>query len=102
LSSVDSETDYTKHTEPELVDMFGRLDPRYAQSECTRLAKALRDRGYIVTDGISGPGSAAPSPEKLEELIGSTSPFECEIEFGPNMGFFNFIGWSRNQFGFTG
>jgi hypothetical protein len=70
---VDDEIDYTKQTEPELVDMFGRLDPRYAQAECTRLAKFLTERGYIVTDGITGPGSAAPSPEKLEELIGLTS-----------------------------
>jgi hypothetical protein len=99
---VDSEIDYTKHTEPELVDMFGRLDPRYAQGECTRLAKFLTERGYIVIDGITGPGSAAPSPEKLEELIGSTSPFECEVEFGPNKGFLSFIGWTRNPFGFSG
>jgi hypothetical protein len=99
---VDNEIDYTKHTEPELVDMFGRLDSRYAQAECTRLAKFLTERGYIVTDGITGPGSAAPSPEKLEELIGSTSPFECEVEFGPNKGFLSFIGWTRNQFGFSG
>jgi hypothetical protein len=83
-SAVDSEIDYTKHTESELVDMFGRLDPRYAQAECTRLAKFLTERGYIVIDAITGPGSATPSPEKLEELIGSTSPFECPVEFGPN------------------
>jgi hypothetical protein len=102
LSTVDSEIDYTKHTEPELVDMFGRLDPRYAQAECTRLAKFLTERGYIVIDGITGPGSAAPSPEKLEELIGSTSLFECEVEFGPNKGFLSFIGWTRNPFGFSG
>jgi hypothetical protein len=99
---VDHEIDYTKDTEPELVDMFGRLDPRYAQAECIRLAKFLSERGYIVTDGLTGPGSAAPSPEKLQELIGSTSPFECAIEFGPNRGLLSFIGWTRNRFGFTG
>ena len=99
---MDDEIDCTKHTEPELVDMFGRLDPRYAQAECTRLAKFLTERGYIVTDGITGPGSAAPSTEKLEGLIGSTSPFECEVEFGPNKGFLSFIGWTRNPFGFSG
>jgi hypothetical protein len=102
LSTVDSEIDYTKHTEPELVDMFCRLDPRYAQAECTRLAKFLTERGYVVIDGITGPGSAAPSPEKLEELIGSNSPFECEVEFGPKKGFLSFIGWTRNPFGFSG
>ena len=99
---MDNEIDYTKCAEPELVDMFGRLDPRYAQAECTRLARFLTERGYIVTDGTTGPGSAAPSPEKLEELIGSTRPFECEVEFGPNKGFLSFMGWTRNHFGFSG
>jgi len=82
--------------------MFGRLDPMYASAECTRLAKFLTERGYIVTDGTTGPGSAAPSPEKLEQLIGSTSPFECNVEFSPHKGILNFIGWPRNHFGFTG
>jgi len=99
---VDGEIDYTKHTEPELVDMFGRLDPRYAPTECARLANFLAERGYIVTDGTTGPGSAAPSPQKLEQLIGSTAPFECGVEFGPNRGFLSFIGWTRNPFGFSG
>lgn len=102
LPTVDDEIDYTKHTEPELVDMFGRLDPRYARAECTRLAKFLAERGYIVTDGTTGPGSAAPSPEKLKELIGSTKPFACEVEFGPHTRFLGFIGWTPNQFGFGG
>jgi hypothetical protein len=102
LSHVEDEIDYTKHSEPELVDMFGRLDPRYAPAECTRLAILLTARGYIVTDGTTGPGSAAPSPEKLEKLIGSTSPFECKVEFGPNKGFLSVIGWTPNQIGFSG
>ncbi len=46
-----NEIDYTKHTEPELVEMFGRMDPRYAPEECARLGKYLADHGYIVTDG---------------------------------------------------
>jgi hypothetical protein len=91
---VDGEIDCTKHTESELVDMFGRLDPR--------LANFLTERGYIVTDGTTGPGSAAPSPQKLEQLIGSTAPFKCGVEFGPNRGFLSFIGWTRNPFGFSG
>jgi hypothetical protein len=99
---VTDEIDYTKHTESELVEMFSRLDPRYAPAECARLSKYLSEHGYIVTDGDTGPGSTAPSPEKLEELIGSRSPFECSVEFGRNKGFLNFIGWTRNQFGFTG
>ena len=56
LSTVDSEIDFTKHTEPELVDMFERLDPRYAPTECARIANFLTERGYIVTDGTTGPG----------------------------------------------
>lgn len=99
---MDDEIDYSQHSEPELVDMFGRLDPRYAPAECARLAKFLTERGYIVTDGTLGPGSATPSPQKLEQLMGSTSPFECQIEFGPNKGFWSFIGWQQNSLGFSG
>jgi hypothetical protein len=29
--------DYSKHTEAELAEIFGRLDPRYALQECVRL-----------------------------------------------------------------
>ena len=99
LSAMDREIDYTKHTELELVDMFGRLDPRYAQAECSQLARFLSERGYVVTDGIAGPGSAAPSAKKLEELIGLPGPFECDVEFGPEGGLF---AWARNPFGFSG
>jgi hypothetical protein len=96
---VDDEIDYTQHTEPELVDMFGRLDPRYAPAECTRLAKRLTDLGYIVTDGTTGPGSATPLPEKMKSLIGTTTPFECKVDFGPTNSFFAFLGWSHNSLG---
>jgi hypothetical protein len=34
---VKQEIDYTKHTETELVEMFGRMDPRYAPANCARL-----------------------------------------------------------------
>jgi uncharacterized YccA/Bax inhibitor family protein len=54
----DERIDYTQHSESELADMFGRLDPRYAPDECTRLAKYLTTRGYVVTPGELGPGSA--------------------------------------------
>jgi len=99
---VDDEIDYSQHTEPELVDMFGRLDPRYAQAECTRLAKFLTDRGYIITDGTTGPGSTTPSTEKMKSLIGTTTPFECKVDFGPTNSFFAFLEVSRNPIGFTG
>jgi len=55
-----------------------------------------------VTDGTTGPGSAAPSPDKLQNLIGSPNPFGCKVEFGPNEGFLSLVGWTRNSFGFTG
>ena len=99
---MDDEIDYTQHTEPELVDMFGRLDPRYAPAECARLAKYLTELGYIVTDGTTGPGSAAPSPEKMQGLIGSTNAFECKVDFNPTGTFFGFRGSSRNGIGFIG
>lgn len=77
---MDDEIDYTKHTEPELVDMFGRLDPRYAPPESARLAKISTGRGYTATEGTTGPGSATPGSDKLRALIGSTSPFECNVD----------------------
>ena len=57
---MDTKIDYAKHTESELVDMFGRLDPRYAPEECARLAAFLNERGFMVTPGTTGPGSAVP------------------------------------------
>ena len=58
----------------------------------TRQFLTVTGRGYVVTAGLSGPGSAAPSPEKLEELIGTTTPFESDVEFGPTKGLLSFIG----------
>jgi hypothetical protein len=79
----DDQIDYTQHSEPELVDMFGRLDPRYASAECARLAKYLTEHGYIVTDGTTGPGSATPGPEKMQALIGSTTPSSAKWTSAP-------------------
>jgi hypothetical protein len=53
---VEGEIDYTTYTEPELVDMFGRMDPRYAPEECKRVATFLSERDYIVTERDTGPG----------------------------------------------
>jgi rhomboid protease GluP len=101
LAAVDSEIDYTKHTESELVEMFGRLDPRYAPAECARLGKYLTDRGYIVTDGSTGPGSAVPSPAKLQSLIGAPQPLEWKVDFGSATRFLG-LGPAQNSFGFVG
>jgi rhomboid protease GluP len=99
---VEDEIDYTKHTESELVDMFGRMDPRYAQVECARLSKFLVERGFIVTDGGTGPGSAVPSPAKLQSLTGSDRPSEWAVEFGRSAGPFNWFEPTHNDFGFVG
>jgi rhomboid protease GluP len=101
LGSVESDIDYKKHTESELVDMFGRLDPRYAPAECARLGKYLTERGYIVTDGGTGPGSAVPSAAKLQALIGSAQPIEWKVDFGTatrSLG----LGPAQNSFDFVG
>lgn len=78
---MEEEIDFSAHTEPELVDMFGRMDPRFAPAECARLGKFLAERGYIVTDGETGPGHATPSPQKLQALIGSSHPVQFEVDF---------------------
>jgi hypothetical protein len=96
---VEGEIDYSKHTELELVDMFSRLDPRYAPEECVRLGRYLAERGYVVAGDETGPGSATPSSAKLEELIGAHKPFECQVDFSAARGLF---AWSRNYFGFVG
>jgi rhomboid protease GluP len=99
---VESEIDYTKHSESELVDMFGRIDPRYAPKNCARLSKYLTDQGYIVTDGTTGPGSAVPSPAKIQTLIGSPQPIEWNVEFGNSTRFLGLLGPAQNSFGFVG
>jgi membrane associated rhomboid family serine protease len=102
LSIVEREIDYTKYTEPELVEMFGRMDPRFAPEECERLAKFLRERDYIVTEGGTGPGFAVPSPGQLKILIGSSRPIECDVDFGKAAGPPGWMGPTHNDFGFAG
>jgi Rhomboid family len=101
LAAVESEIDYTKHTEAELVDMFGSLDPRYAPAECARLGKYLTDHGYIVTDGSTGPGSAVSSSAKLQSLIGASQPLEWKVDFGSSTRSLG-LGPAQNSFGFVG
>ena len=99
---MDGEIDYTQHTEPELVEMFGRLDPRYAPAECARLGKYLTILGYIVTDGGAGPGTAVPSPAKLQTLVGSPHPIEWNADFGNTTRSLGMLGPAQNGFGFVG
>ena len=99
---MEGEIDYTRYTEPELAEMFGRMDPRYAPQECRRLATFLSERDYIVTEGDTGPGFAVPSPGKLQTLIGSSRPIECAVDFGKTAGPRGWLGPTHNDFGFLG
>jgi hypothetical protein len=99
---VEGEIDYTQYTEPELVEMFRRMDPRYAPEECKRLATFLSERDYLVTEGDTGPGFAVPSPGKLQILIGSSRPIECDVDFGNTAGPAGWLGPTHNVFGFVG
>ena len=99
---MEGEIDYKKHTESELVEMFGRMDPRYAPEECARLGKYLTDHGYLVTAGALEPGSAVPSPAKLQELIGSSQPVEWNVEFDSITKASGLLGLSSNELGFVG
>ena len=99
---MEGEIDYKKHTESELVDMFGRMDRRYAPAECARLGKYLTDHGYVVTDGDLGPGSAVPSSAKLQELIGSSQPIEWNVDFNITTQASGLLTLATNDFGFVG
>ena len=100
--AMESEIDYTKHTEAKLVEMFGRMDPRFAPVECARLGKLLSELGYIVTQGDTGPGFAEPSAAKLQALIGAARPFECDVDFGKVSGPFSYLEPMHNDLGFVG
>jgi hypothetical protein len=99
---VAGEIDYSKHTEAELVEMFGRMDPRFAPVECARLGKLLTELGYVVTQGDTEPGSAEPSAAKLQALIGSRRPFGCNVDFGKVTGPFSYLEPTHNELGFVG
>jgi rhomboid protease GluP len=99
---VEGEIDYKKYAESELVDMFGRMDRRYAPAECARLAKYLTDHGYIVTEGDLGPGSAVPSSVKVQELIGSSQPLEWNVDFDNAAKTSSRLTLAQNEFGFVG
>lgn len=98
LPFVEREIDFAKHTEPELVEMFGRLDPRYAPGNCARLKELLIERGYDIRDGGIGPGTVVPSSAKLQELIGSPHMIECPVSFGHNEGLLKWLEPAHNEF----
>jgi hypothetical protein len=100
-SRMDGEIDYKKYDESELVDMFSRTDPRWAPVNYARLKELLIERDCVVRDGGLGPGSAVPSAEKLQSLIGSTRPIECKVTFGQTTGLFRWFEPSHNDFDFA-
>ena len=104
IDAMESRIDYSQHSEAELVEMFGRLDPRYAPEECARLGKYLTEHGYRVTPGDTGPGFAQPSAAKLQELSGSSRlrPFETTVEFGDGSGLMSQTNPAHNDLGFKG
>lgn len=98
---MDEQVDYTQYSESELVEMFGRMDPRYAPEQCDRLGRRLTELGYVVTRGELEPGYAVPTPSKLEALIGLSTPFECAVNFGGSSGAFS-LEPAANALGFAG
>jgi membrane associated rhomboid family serine protease len=99
---VASETDYTKRDESELVELFGRMDPRWVPSDQARLKVLLIERGYIVQGDGLGPGRAVPSPAKMQTLIGSNRPIEYSVAFDQSSGIFSSLERARNGLGFIG
>jgi hypothetical protein len=99
---MDGEIDFTKYSEAELLEVWGRIDPRSAPINCARLKELLVERGYIVQGGTLLPGSATPSPAKLQALIGSDRPISCEVTFGGTSGLFGWLAPAYNAFGLVG
>jgi rhomboid protease GluP len=102
IKVMEGSIDYSRHTEAELVEMFGRLDPRYAPQECAGLGQYLSERGYLVTQGDTGPGFAQPSAARLRELIGSSRPFNTAVEFGNPSGLMSYADPAHNDMGLAG
>jgi rhomboid protease GluP len=94
-----NEIDYAARNDYDLIEIFGRVDPRWAPKVYAQIKAILIKRGYLVNDGI-GPGSVVPSPDKLIELIGSDHPFQCEIAFAERRYLYSFV--ARNDFGLSG
>jgi rhomboid protease GluP len=99
---MDGEIDFTKYSEAELLEVWDRIDPRSAPINCARLKELLVERGYVVKDGTLLPGTATPSPAKLQALIESDRPIECEVTFGETTGLFGWLEPARNAFGLVG
>jgi hypothetical protein len=94
---MDGEIDLTGISEATLIEMFERMDPRYAPKNCARVGQALIALGYLVTDNLQGPGAVAPGPEKLKVLTGGSQPFVSEARI--DWGFRVYAGSQRARYG---
>jgi rhomboid protease GluP len=99
---MDGQIDFTQFEESELVEMFSRIDPRFAPINAERLKTLLIQKGYVIYDDDWGPGTAVPSPAKLQSLIGSPQPVQFEVKFSENTGLFRGLEPAHNDFGFIG
>ncbi|HEY2779383.1 MAG TPA: rhomboid family intramembrane serine protease [Steroidobacteraceae bacterium] len=95
---MDGEIDFTTFDDSELLERLGRIDPQRAPVNYARLKGLLIERGFVVRDALMGPASAAPSPDKLQTLIGSPSPIRCRIAFGQTTGLFSWLEPAHNDF----
>lgn len=95
-----NEIDYAARNDYDLIEIFGRVDPRWAPKIYAQIKEILIKRGYLVSDRYTGLGSVVPSPDKLIELIGSDHPFQCEIAFAGRRYLYSFV--ARNDFGLSG
>lgn len=99
---MQSGPDYTQLTDFDLVDLFERLDPRWSSVQCAQIKEILVARGFLVRDGDLGPGIAAPSPAKLETLVGSATPIIYPARFDQNEGPFRRLAPAQNDLRLVG
>lgn len=99
---MDGELDLTQFDESQLVEMFSRIDPRFAPINAGRLKALLIQKGYVIYDEVVGPGTAVPSPAKLQTLIGSPQPVQFPVKFSENTGLFHGLEPAHNDFGLIG
>ncbi len=99
---MQSEPDYTQLTDFDLVDLFERLDSRWSGVQCAQIKEILIARGFLVEDGDLGPGRTAPSPAKLEALLGSRTPITYAARFDRNQGPFRVLAPAQNDLKLVG
>lgn len=99
---MQSEPDYKQLNDFDLVDLFERLDPRWSSVQCAQIKEILVARGFLVKDGDLGPGITAPSPAKLETLLGSRTAISYPARFDQNEGPFRLLAPAQNDLRLVG